>query len=138
MDSEIEIGLQKIIKQLSEQFGNELDLKGILFLIGVQELGKMSMQQSPNQVLAVCDFFEVEMPAVVSRHCFYLDDIRDPGNLGTIIRLADWFGPIMIPISVAATQNPATLVVSTPTRPAMIRPTSVITSVRFPPIQSSR
>ena len=37
MDSEIEIGLQKIIKQLSEQFGNELDLKGILFLIGVQK-----------------------------------------------------------------------------------------------------
>ncbi|HET7818068.1 MAG TPA: hypothetical protein VFL70_02055 [Bacteroidia bacterium] len=63
MDSEIEIGLQKIIKQLSEQFGNELDLKGILFLIGVQELGKMRQKYSKNEKLelmhiAVCTLLE--------------------------------------------------------------------------------
>ncbi len=40
MDAEVEIELQKIVKQLSSQFGEELDMKGVLFLIGVQELGK--------------------------------------------------------------------------------------------------
>ena len=65
MDSEIEIGLQKIIKQLSEQFGNELDLKGILFLIGVQELGKMRQKYSKNEKLelmhiAVCKLLTTE------------------------------------------------------------------------------
>ncbi len=40
MDAEVEIELQKIIKQLSAQFGEDMDFKGVLFLIGVQELGK--------------------------------------------------------------------------------------------------
>lgn len=40
MDAEVEAELQKIVKQLSIQFGEELDMKGVLFLIGVQELGK--------------------------------------------------------------------------------------------------
>lgn len=40
MDLEFENELQKIVKQLSSQFGEEIDFKGILFLIGVQELGK--------------------------------------------------------------------------------------------------
>lgn len=58
------------------------------------ELRKISLQNTPNQALAVChklntvdQTFDFE-----KAFTFYLDDIRDPGNLGTIIRLADWFG----------------------------------------------
>jgi TrmH family RNA methyltransferase len=45
-------------------------------------------------VLAVCTYFnEPKAKCDFDSHfSFYLDDIRDPGNLGTIIRLADWFG----------------------------------------------
>ena len=32
------------------------------------------------------------MEAIRNSLCLALDDIQDPGNLGTIIRLADWFG----------------------------------------------
>lgn len=59
-----------------------------------EELTKISLQATPNQVFALCRFFqkgEIKFnPA--SDFTFYLDDIRDPGNMGTIIRLADWYG----------------------------------------------
>ncbi|MBI3500355.1 MAG: hypothetical protein HY063_01025 [Bacteroidetes bacterium] len=63
MDAEIEIELQKIIKQLSSQFGEEIDLKAVLFLIGVQELGKGHKVFSKDEKLglmhiAVCSLLE--------------------------------------------------------------------------------
>jgi RNA methyltransferase, TrmH family len=58
------------------------------------ELKKVSLQNNPNQVLAVCRYFDEESgtPDFDNQFSFYLDDIRDPGNFGTIVRLADWFG----------------------------------------------
>lgn len=58
------------------------------------ELKKISLQSTPNAILAVCKYFS-EPPDLYdfeTHFSFYLDDVRDPGNLGTIIRLADWFG----------------------------------------------
>ena len=57
------------------------------------ELEKISLLQSPNQVLAIVE----QLPQTVipkENHLFTLvaDGIQDPGNLGTIIRIADWFG----------------------------------------------
>jgi TrmH family RNA methyltransferase len=52
------------------------------------------LQKTPQEVLAVFEQPSYEMKAdVVSQSlCLALDDIQDPGNLGTIIRVADWFG----------------------------------------------
>jgi len=63
MDAEVEIELQRIVKQLSVQFGEELDMKGVLFLIGVQELGKGYKVFSKDEKLglihiAVCTLLE--------------------------------------------------------------------------------
>ena len=63
MDSETEIELQKIVKQLSVKFGEQIDLKGILFLIGVQELGKgfrVYNKQEKTELMhvAVCALLE--------------------------------------------------------------------------------
>lgn len=58
------------------------------------ELKKISNQINPNQVVAICNYFK-ERALIFNfnnNFTFYLDDIRDPGNMGTIIRLADWFG----------------------------------------------
>lgn len=63
-------------------------------LVSDEELVKISLQTNPNQVLAVCNYFgdrEV-LFSPSTDFSFYLDDIRDPGNMGTIVRLADWFG----------------------------------------------
>ena len=55
------------------------------------ELKKISFLKTPNAVLAV---FKVpkSKPVDFSKLIVALDDVRDPGNLGTIIRLCDWFG----------------------------------------------
>ena len=55
------------------------------------DLKKMSALASPNTCLAVFKIPEVK--AINSSGLIVaLDDIRDPGNLGTILRLCDWFG----------------------------------------------
>lgn len=57
------------------------------------ELEKVSSLSTPNQVLAVFEKKMVEKnPVLKGKITLVLDDIQDPGNLGTIIRIADWFG----------------------------------------------
>lgn len=57
------------------------------------DIERMSRQQSPQPVLAVFDLPRPE-PFVYNPEelTLALDAVQDPGNLGTIIRLADWFG----------------------------------------------
>lgn len=58
------------------------------------ELSRASLLKTPQDVLAIFEQPHYEMPTDIMKHslCLALDDIQDPGNLGTIIRLADWFG----------------------------------------------
>lgn len=57
------------------------------------ELEKISALQTPNQVLLVAEQQEqVDEPELKNHFTLVLDGIQDPGNLGTIIRIADWFG----------------------------------------------
>lgn len=62
--------------------------------VSEEELSRASLLKTPQQVLAVFRQPEERMDASVISHslCLALDDVQDPGNLGTIIRLADWFG----------------------------------------------
>lgn len=56
-----------------------------------QDLKKISFLQHPKDSVAVCEIREEKFLENVSIQ-IVLDGIQDPGNLGTIIRLADWFG----------------------------------------------
>lgn len=60
-------------------------------IISEAELQKISALHTPNQVVAVFQQLQSREPAGDS-FTLYLDTIQDPGNLGTIIRIADWFG----------------------------------------------
>lgn len=60
-------------------------------LINEQELKKISALSTPNSCLAVFKI-PAEKEIIHSGLILALDDIRDPGNLGTILRLCDWFG----------------------------------------------
>lgn len=59
--------------------------------ISEAELKKVSFLQNPKDSVAVCELPD-ETKNVESKIRLVLDGIQDPGNLGTIIRLADWFG----------------------------------------------
>ena len=57
------------------------------------ELEKMTALQTANQVLLVCEQkIQKTIPDLSKKLSLVLDGIQDPGNLGTIIRIADWFG----------------------------------------------
>ncbi|MBT8283237.1 MAG: RNA methyltransferase [Muriicola sp.] len=60
-------------------------------VIGEADLKRMSGLKTPNKVLAVFRIPETTEP-VLEEWTLALDGVKDPGNLGTIIRLCDWFG----------------------------------------------
>ncbi len=73
--------------------GYELAIAPIDKLVNITEieLKKISTLKTPNKVLAL---FKIPEELVVKNEGLIvaLDEINDPGNLGTIIRLCDWFG----------------------------------------------
>jgi TrmH family RNA methyltransferase len=77
------------------------------------ELKKISHLTSPNQALAVVKSTtqKLDTHLLNTSNTLFLDDIRDPGNLGTIIRIADWFGIKQVICSPNSTElyNPKTL-----------------------------
>lgn len=62
-----------------------------VLIVTEAELEQISCLKTPNQVLLVVAIAEATAP-VVDGWCLALDGIRDPGNMGTILRIADWFG----------------------------------------------
>lgn len=71
---------------------SELGIDGVKIIeISDSELKKISFLQHPKDSVAVCELLEPKFLADVPIQ-LVLDGIQDPGNLGTIIRLADWFG----------------------------------------------
>jgi RNA methyltransferase, TrmH family len=75
--------------------GNSLLVAGLpgenIFVVDQIVLEKISLLKTPHQVLGVFRnkaFAQIELK---NKLTLLLDDIHDPGNMGTIIRIADWF-----------------------------------------------
>ena len=62
--------------------------------VSQEELEKASLLRTPQSVLAVMPIMEKELnlASIQSQLVIALDGVQDPGNLGTILRIADWFG----------------------------------------------
>ena len=81
-------------------------------LVTDEELRKVSLLQHPQHVLGVFDIPTVSSASLsdapVTELVLALDSVQDPGNLGTIIRTADWFGirNIVCTSSTADAYNP--------------------------------
>ncbi len=63
-------------------------------VVSDEELRKVSFLQHPQQVIGLFDIPKpvIETSVFENTLCLALDRVQDPGNLGTIIRIADWFG----------------------------------------------
>jgi len=84
--------LIKQVYALPEWIEQHPNVEGVKIISEI-ELQKISGLQTPNQVLAVAikPVLNTE-PVLAGQLSLVLDGIQDPGNLGTIIRIADWFG----------------------------------------------
>jgi len=82
------------IYALSEWIEENKDLlsSSNITAISETELERVSQLKTPNKVLAIVKKFEVNEPEIKKKISVVLDTIQDPGNMGTIIRIADWFG----------------------------------------------
>ncbi len=85
------VQVEKVYTTETVDFLSEMD-ENIVQLISERELDRISGLRSPNKILAVAKIplvgaIDVEQSLIVA-----LDSVSDPGNLGTIIRTAKWFG----------------------------------------------
>ncbi|HPW78410.1 MAG TPA: RNA methyltransferase [Bacteroidales bacterium] len=81
------------IKRLYLQKGVlESPLAPVVEYVSVSEMERISAQQTPSGALAVVDIPQIPLVSPQPGRLYLaLDGIRDPGNFGTILRLADWF-----------------------------------------------
>lgn len=81
--------------------------------VSEEELKKASLLKTPQDVLAVFRIPETNPGTrdIAGSLCLALDDVQDPGNLGTILRTADWFGirHVFCSIGTADAYNPKTV-----------------------------
>ena len=82
----------------TSQWISENDTNGIdVEMVSEDELSRISFLQHPQQVLAVFPMPSYDKSIDYTKELkgkltLALDSVQDPGNLGTIIRIADWFG----------------------------------------------
>ncbi len=60
--------------------------------VNEKELTQISTQVTPNKVLAVVEMPKYNLSHFDTSTVIGLENVQDPGNLGTIIRIADWYG----------------------------------------------
>lgn len=80
-----------------------------LFIVNNKQLQQISTFKNPQAVLAV--FTMNSFNVKTEKFILFLEDIRDPGNLGTIIRTAEWFGLKQIYCSETCADNYNTKVI---------------------------
>ena len=85
--------------RVSEAYGTtafieslEPSLAAQIVEVSKKELEQMSSLESNQDALLVCKLPHAPSIDSIKRISFYLDGVRDPGNMGTIMRICDWFG----------------------------------------------
>lgn len=82
-----------------------------IIVVDEKELLRISQLKTPNQVIATVKIPEPTIDADSNGVTLVLDQIQDPGNLGTIIRTCDWFGvqTIICSLDTVDAYNPKTV-----------------------------
>lgn len=77
-------------------YGSHTDLRvpeTLCYRATMADMERMTSLSTPSEVMAVFAIPEYPIPRVTSDRLYLaLDAVADPGNMGTIVRMADWFG----------------------------------------------
>lgn len=77
----------------AEMYRKKLSVPNFAVCVSEVELGRIAQLKTPNGGVAVVEIPEEQPPFKTDRPLIlYLDGLQDPGNMGTMLRLADWFG----------------------------------------------
>lgn len=94
--------LQRLVVRNDSEWANRPDA----LVVTPREFAELSTLESPQGVLGV--FRKKEVPPGSGGWALVLDRVQDPGNVGTLLRLADWFGVdyVAVPSGTAEVFNP--------------------------------
>ena len=94
LDSDVSIQKLLVTTYFKNKYADELKrFSTIIEVAADNELNDIGSLQSNDSAIAICAIKDEEIPDVISKEwIIVLDNINDPGNLGTIIRIADWYG----------------------------------------------
>lgn len=78
-----------------DKYSDYLKLSDVAFeIINSKEMEQISALKTPSDIFMLLDKAEDDDKELLKKETsiIYLDGVQDPGNVGTIIRIADWFG----------------------------------------------
>lgn len=87
---EMIVGLDEWIQSNQELINKHPE--SLLISVTDKELQQISSLQTANKTLIVIKDLAPPVISNIKDWCIALDGIRDPGNMGTILRIADWYG----------------------------------------------
>lgn len=90
--SDFEVKHLFITEKFLLEYGDQLPLGFEYTLCAEKELINMGTFQSNEFALAVASMKKSDQALPLENVALAVDDVQDPGNLGTIIRIADWYG----------------------------------------------
>jgi TrmH family RNA methyltransferase len=104
---------EKVIATVNWLAENRLNAGVEVIEVELEEMKRISFQQTPQGVMGIFRQPQYETDTTIPQRelCLALDNVQDPGNLGTIIRIADWFGieNIFCSTGTADIYNPKTI-----------------------------
>jgi TrmH family RNA methyltransferase len=89
IDKDYESSIKKYFSHHSDSYN------GPVYICSKKEMESISTEETPQGVLLICDRTELSIEKLETKSdttLLYMEKISDPGNLGTIMRTAAWFG----------------------------------------------
>ncbi len=92
LNSDIEVDTIVATSDFIRENRNDFD-PGLITEIKATDINAIGSFKNNNSVIAIAKIpMSLEVSISNDEYVLALDDVRDPGNLGTIIRIADWYG----------------------------------------------